>query len=611
MVKNICLLFFSVFCVSISVSQTRGLTYQAIIYDPLYGNQTLPGNDNPLIPYKNKSICLKFEITDFNANVVYAETQTVTTNEFGMVNLIIGKGRYIGGTVASFDKIIWNSQIDGLIVSVDANSSCSNFMQISKESFTAVPFALGSTSAQSVSTGGVSLDPNNILVNGTDKLAYLNKATIKRVVGLNTGVGNPTATNPALPSAGDIYVNESTGIIFTYNGTSWINSSPSEVVGNEVTDVVANGGLIRTGSGTALDPYKLKINDGTTNGQLLTWDGTKWVAQAAPAEGDGVIGNELTDVVANGGLTRTGTGTALDPYKLKMNDGTTNGQLLTWDGAKWVAQAAPAEGDGIIGNELTDVVANGGLTRTGTGTAIDPYKLKINDGTTSGQILTWNGSKWEAQLSPVGIDGAVGNEVTDAVANGGLTRMGTGTNSDPYKLKINDGTTNGQLLTWDGTKWIPQAASVDWTLSGNSGTVPALHFIGTTDNVDFVTKTNNTEQMRVTSSGNIGIGTNSPVSKLDLKGPIATPLLAITANLTLDNTHAVVKVDATSNDVNITLPDPTTVNGRTYIIVKTDKSPNKLIFSQTIVGNEFTFTQANVPGAYQIQSNGVVWNLIK
>lgn len=552
MVKNICLLFFSVFCVSIAVSQTRGLTYQAIIYDPLYGNQTLPGNDNPLIPYKNKSICLKFEITDFNANVVYAETQTVTTNEFGMVNLIIGKGRYIGGTVASFDKIIWNSQIDGLIVSVDANSSCSNFMQISKESFTAVPFALGSTSAQSVSTGGVSLDPNNILVNGTDKLAYLNKATIKRVVGLNTGVGNPTATNPALPSAGDIYVNESTGIIFTYNGTSWINSSPSEVVGNEVTDVVANGGLIRTGSGTALDPYKIKINDGTTNGQLLTWDGTKWVAQAAPAEGDGVIGNELTDVVANGGLTRTGTGTALDPYK-----------------------------------------------------------LKINDGTTSGQILTWNGSKWEAQLSPVGIDGAVGNEVTDAVANGGLTRMGTGTNSDPYKLKINDGTTNGQLLTWDGTKWIPQAASVDWTLSGNSGTVPALHFIGTTDNVDFVTKTNNTEQMRVTSSGNIGIGTNSPVSKLDLKGPIATPLLAITANLTLDNTHAVVKVDATSNDVNITLPDPTTVNGRTYIIVKTDKSPNKLIFSQTIVGNEFTFTQANVPGAYQIQSNGVVWNLIK
>ncbi|MEO0037912.1 MAG: hypothetical protein RIQ59_1123, partial [Bacteroidota bacterium] len=441
MVKNICLLIFIFFCASIAVSQTRGITYQAIIYDPLYGNQTLPGNDYPLITYKNKSICLKFEITDFNANVVYAETQTLTTNEFGMVNLIIGKGIYNGGKVTSFDKIIWNSEIDGLIVSVDISSNCSNFIQISKESFTAVPFALGSSSSQSVSTGGVSIDPNNILVNGTDGLAYLNKEKIKGVVGLNTGVGNPTATNPALPSAGDIYVNESTGIIFTYNGASWINSSPSEVIGNEVTDVVANGGLTRTGTGTALDPYKLKINDGNTNGQILTWDGSKWVAQLSPVGIDGVVGNEVTDAEANGGLTRTGTGTALAPYKLKINDGTTNGQLLTWDGEKWIAQAAPAEGDGIIGNEVTNAEANGGLTRTGTGTALDPYKLKINDGTTNGQLLTWDGAKWVAQLAAAEVDGVIGNEVTDVVANGGLTRTGTGTTLDPYKLKINDGTT--------------------------------------------------------------------------------------------------------------------------------------------------------------------------
>lgn len=56
----------------------------------------------------------------------------------------------------------------------------------------------------------------------------------------------------------------------------------------------------------------------------------------------------------------------------------------------------------------------------------------------------------------------------------------------------------------------------NWSFNGDS--IGALEFIGTKNSADFVVKTNNTERMRVLSSGNIGIGTTAPVAPLDLVG---------------------------------------------------------------------------------------------
>ncbi|MBL4756048.1 MAG: hypothetical protein JKY52_20945 [Flavobacteriales bacterium] len=52
-----------------------------------------------------------------------------------------------------------------------------------------------------------------------------------------------------------------------------------------------------------------------------------------------------------------------------------------------------------------------------------------------------------------------------------------------------------------------------WDLSGNSGTTIGTHFLGTTDVQDFAIYTNNTEKLRVTSAGNVGIGTTAPTRK--------------------------------------------------------------------------------------------------
>ncbi|QYS90423.1 hypothetical protein JJC04_09880 [Flavobacterium covae] len=74
---------------------------------------------------------------------------------------------------------------------------------------------------------------------------------------------------------------------------------------------------------------------------------------------------------------------------------------------------------------------------------------------------------------------------------------------------------------WNGASWLlltSQASSgpSQWTITGNSGTSASTNFVGTTDAVDFVTRTNNTESMRVTSTGNVGIGSTSPLGKFQV-----------------------------------------------------------------------------------------------
>ncbi|MFN5845861.1 MAG: hypothetical protein ACK46O_09135 [Flavobacteriia bacterium] len=105
---------------------------------------------------------------------------------------------------------------------------------------------------------------------------------------------------------------------------------------------------------------------------------------------------------------------------------------------------------------------------------------------------------------------------------------------------------------WDGTKWarLLNTESTDWKLTGNAGTVAATNFIGTTDAIDFVTRTGNAERMRVTSTGNVGIGTATPSTKLHVSDPVSPNAasvrvsgLASTSTLTTNATDVMVMTD--------------------------------------------------------------------
>jgi len=81
---------------------------------------------------------------------------------------------------------------------------------------------------------------------------------------------------------------------------------------------------------------------------------------------------------------------------------------------------------------------------------------------------------------------------------------------------INFGSGTG-FYYWDGI-WTPLGGS-GWSLTGDAGTTPGTNFIGTTDAKDWVIKTNNTEEMRILSNGNVGIGIATPLAELHLSQP--------------------------------------------------------------------------------------------
>ena len=139
------LLFLFFLGTSAFYAQTRGITYQAVIYNST--QQSSAGITNVSSPLSNKPVCLRFTITDSNSNTEYQETITTKTDEYGMVNLIIGTGDQTRGYASSFDGIVWDENQKNLQVAVDTNGLCSSFEEISNQALTAVPFAFNANTA--------------------------------------------------------------------------------------------------------------------------------------------------------------------------------------------------------------------------------------------------------------------------------------------------------------------------------------------------------------------------------------------------------------------------------------------------------------------------------
>jgi len=132
--------------------------------------------------------------------------------------------------------------------------------------------------------------------------------------------------------------------------------------------------------------------------------------------------------------------------------------------------------------------------------------------------------------------------------------------------------------------------------------------------LDFATSSTISEypvpRMSITHTGNVGIGTTAPSSKLHCYGSFATRVHTVTSNTTLGADHHVVLVNASDGSRTITLPDATTCAGRQYIIKKIDSSSNTVTVSpqsgQTIDGQSSVNITAQY-GIVRVVSDGSNW----
>ncbi|MDA0780096.1 MAG: hypothetical protein O2961_05135, partial [Bacteroidetes bacterium] len=132
------LLFTILLLSAISFGQDRnGISYQALILNPT--GESLPGKDNDYTPLANTDICLKFYIINSSGNYEYSELQTVKTDVYGMVNLVIGTGQPVGAV--TWGAVAWSSEDKSLRVDIDFSGTCSNFTMLSNQKLNYTPFS--------------------------------------------------------------------------------------------------------------------------------------------------------------------------------------------------------------------------------------------------------------------------------------------------------------------------------------------------------------------------------------------------------------------------------------------------------------------------------------
>jgi hypothetical protein len=516
-------------------------------------NYQAVARDNAGLEIVNTNITVRFSIGAAGVNSStfdYQEIHTTTTNAFGLFNVRIGQGTPSG---PAFNTINWNTQ-RFLLVEVNFGSG---FEQMgAAQPFVSVPYAV---LAQNVLTKELPATANN-----NDILSWNGTAWVA------TAPGSVSETTTTLVDNGNgtfTYTNElGTAITFDAN----IDDADADAT-NEIQDLQLVGNILTITNNGSATPVDLSIYRelpaSAVNGQVLTWNGSAWVAQNS---GTGADNWGTQTVVTNGTLTGDGTsGNPLSGF---------DGQYSSLSGTPTIPTqtsqltnnsgfiTSPNDADSDPTNEIQNVSISGNalnISGGGTGTTISTNAPSTN------QVLTWNGTAWIAQNAGSGAD----NWGSQVAVTDGTTVTGTGVVGNPIVVArpLPNTATVGQTITWNGTAWVA-VTGFDGQYSSLTGTptIPT-QTSQLTNNSGFITSPNDADS-----------DPTNELQTLSLAG----------SNLTLSN------------------------GGGTVSINDADSSPTNEIQNVSISGNALnisgggtgTTISTNAPSTNQVLTwNGTAW----
>jgi len=213
--------FFSILSVVVISLNCWGQAPQKMSYQAAIRNST----NNPVV---SSAVKMKISILQGSATgtVVYAETQTTTTNANGLVSVEIGGGTLVSG---SFTTIDWSTGTYFIKTETDPTGG-TNYTISGTSQLLSVPYALHAKTAQSI-TG---------TINETDPVYGASVA--KKVTAADTtkwtsafGWGNHATQSYVKNTSATV-----SGNLMTYDGTNWVSKKLTIGVSGNVAPTPVN-----------------------------------------------------------------------------------------------------------------------------------------------------------------------------------------------------------------------------------------------------------------------------------------------------------------------------------------------------------------------------------
>lgn len=205
--KNLFTSILLLLCLASFAQVPQGFNYQAVVRDS--GGSVLTTH----------AVSFKFSVipTAPTEIPVYVETHSLTTDNLGSVNMVIGQGT---ATTATFSSVDWSTGTYFLSIEINTGSG---YVALGSTQFLSVPYAMyaknsGSGGIVTVKTGPADIvGPNNVRLQGV--VLPTEDETTQIGFAYSSTVSTPTIDNSETVLAGDI--DEVDVAVNTYNIVNW------------------------------------------------------------------------------------------------------------------------------------------------------------------------------------------------------------------------------------------------------------------------------------------------------------------------------------------------------------------------------------------------------